>query len=149
MHNTLTESFLVSYREFGPGITEAEADRFVVEQSQVGAMLGAAPLPQTAAELQAWVRTHPALAPSPGMWSAVDFLRHPPLPARQRIGYAVLMQGAISTMPPELAGVPRAEGAAGRPSENDRAADVPALGSPQQPVVASRARPLRRPLRPI
>ena len=102
VHNTLTESFLVSYREFGLGLTEAEADRFVVEQSQVGAMLGAAPLPQTAAELNIWVCTHPALAPSPGMRSAVDFLRQPPLPARQRLGYDVLMHGAISTMPPEL-----------------------------------------------
>ena len=105
VHNTLTESFLTSYREFGLGLTEAEADRFVVEQSQVGAMLGAAPLPQTAAELHAWVRHHPELAPSPGMRSAVDFLRRPPLPARQQYGYAVLMHGAISTMPPELTGV--------------------------------------------
>ena len=105
VHNTLTESFLVAYREFGPGLTEAEADRFVVEQSQVGAMLGAAPIPQTAAELHTWVRTHPALEPSPGMQTAVDFLRRPPLPARQRLGYAMLMQGAVATMPPELTGV--------------------------------------------
>ena len=68
-------------------------------------MLGAAPLPQTAAELQTWVRTHPALEPSPGMRSAVDFLRQPPLPGRQRVGYDVLMHGAISTMPPELTSV--------------------------------------------
>ena len=105
VHNTLTESFLVAFREFGPGLTEADADRFVVEQSQVGAMLGAAPLPRTASALHAWVRTHPDLAPSPGMRAAVDFLRQPPLPARQRHGYAVLMHGAISTMPPELTGV--------------------------------------------
>ncbi len=105
VHNTLTESFLTSYREFGPGLTEAEADRFVVEQSRVGAMLGAAPLPQTAVELHAWVRNNPALAPSPGMRAAVDFLRQPPLPARQRVGYDVLMHGAISTMPPELTNV--------------------------------------------
>ena len=105
VHNTLTESFLTSYREFGPGLTEAEADRFVVEQSQVGAMLGAAPLPQTAAQLHDWVRTHPELSPSPGMRSAVDFLRQPPLPARQRLGYDVLMHAAITTMPPELTSV--------------------------------------------
>ncbi len=102
VHNTLTESFLVSYLEFGPGLTEAEADRFVVEQSQVGAILGASPLPQTAAGLHTWVRTHPALAPSPGLRAAVDFLHQPPLPFRQRLGYGLLMQGAISTMPPEL-----------------------------------------------
>ena len=105
VHNTLTESFLIAYREFGLGLTEAEADRFVVEQSQVGAMLGAAPLPRTAVELHAWVRPHPDLAPSPGMRAAVEFLRRPPLPARQRVGYDVLMHGAITTMPPELTGV--------------------------------------------
>ena len=105
VHNTLTESFLVAYREFGLGLSEAEADRFVVEQSQVGAMLGASPLPRTAADLHTWIRTHPALAPSPGMRSAVDFLRHPPLPARQRLGYAVLMRAAVATMPPELRSV--------------------------------------------
>lgn len=105
VHNTLTESFLVAYREFGLGLTEAEADQFVVEQSQVGAMLGAAPLPQSAKALQDWVRTHPQLASSPGMRAAVDFLSRPPLPARQRLGYGVLMQGAIATMPAELTGV--------------------------------------------
>jgi uncharacterized protein (DUF2236 family) len=105
VHNTLTESFLVSYRDFGPGLTEAEADRFVVEQSQVGAMLEAAPLPQTAAELHDWVRTHPELGPSPGMRAAVDFLTQPPLPGRQRFGYAVLKHAAISTMPSELTSV--------------------------------------------
>ena len=105
VHNTLTESFLVAYREFGPGLTEAEADQFVVEQSQVGAMLGAAPLPPTAAGLHEWVRTHPALAPSPGMKAAVDFLRNPPLPTRQRLGYDLLIHGAVSTMPPELTSV--------------------------------------------
>ena len=40
------------------------------------------------------------------MRAAVDFLRQPPLalPA-SGYGYAVLMQGAISTMPPELTSV--------------------------------------------
>ena len=39
------------------------------------------------------------------MRAAVDFLRQPPLPARQRLGYAVLMRGAVATMPPDLTGV--------------------------------------------
>ena len=102
VHNTLTESFLVAYRDFGLGLTETEADQFVVEQSTVGAMLSAAPLPQTAAQLHEWVRTHPALAASPGMEAAVDFLRRPPLAARHRLGYAMLMQGAVATIPPEI-----------------------------------------------
>ncbi len=102
VHNTLTDSFLVAYREFGLALTSEEADRFVVEQSRVGALLNADPMPQTALELHEWVRTHPAVGISPGMRSAVEFLRRPPLPAVQRLGYAVLMQGAVSTLPAEL-----------------------------------------------
>lgn len=102
VHNTLTESFLVAYQEFGRELSDADGDRFVAEQTQVGAMLGAAPLPETAAALKAWVRTHPALEPSPGMHAAVEFLRRPPIPAAPRLGYQVLLQGAVSTIPPEL-----------------------------------------------
>ncbi|MDE0132326.1 MAG: oxygenase MpaB family protein [bacterium] len=102
VHNTLTDSFLVAYREFGLGLTAEEADRFVAEQTRIGEMLDADPLPATAAELGEWVRSHPALEPSPGMRSAVEFLRRPPIPTPQRWGYRVLMQGAAVTIPPEV-----------------------------------------------
>ena len=113
VHNTLTESFLVAYQEFGLGLTGAEADRFVAEQTQVGSMLGAAPLPDTALALGEWVRSHPALAPSPGMHNAVDFLRRPPIPAPQRVGYQVLMRGAVTTVPSELTSILGVRAAAG------------------------------------
>ena len=99
VHNTLTESFLVAYREFGLGLTDSEADRFVREQRQIGTMMGAWPLPATAAELGEWVRSHPELGPSPGMDAALSFLRRPPIPLIQRSGYRVLMQGAVTTIP--------------------------------------------------
>ena len=102
VHNTLTESFLVAYREFGPRLTAQEADRFVSEQTRIGEMMGAHPLPSTADELGEWVGSHPALAPSPGMRSAVGFLRRPPIPAPQRWGYRALMQGAVATIPPRV-----------------------------------------------
>ncbi len=102
VHNTLTDSFLVAYRRFGPGLSDEEADRFVCEQAGIGAIMGADPIPETAVELSEWVRFHPALASSPGMEAAVDFLRRPPLPALQRWGYQVLMQGAVTTIPSEL-----------------------------------------------
>jgi len=105
VHNTLTESFLVAYREFGPGLTTAQADRFVAEQTRIGEMMGADPLPQTAAELSEWVRFHPALQSSPGMQGAVSFLRRPPIPRPQRWGYRVLMQGAVTSIPPQIRSV--------------------------------------------
>ncbi len=102
VHNTLTDSFLEAYRRYGGRLSEAEADRFVVEQSRIGAMLGASPLPDTAADLRAWITSHPDLEPSPGMRAAVGFLRRFPMPPAQRIGYRVLMNGAVATIPPEL-----------------------------------------------
>ena len=105
VHNTLTDSFLEAYQRFGGRLSTAEADQFVVEQMKVGEMLGASPLPTTVADLRAWITGHPALAPSRGMQDAIRFLQKPPIPAAQRAGYQVLMNGAITTIPRELAAV--------------------------------------------
>lgn len=105
VHNTLIESFLVGYEEFGPPLSAADADRFVAEQSTVGSMLGASPLPLTAPELKSWVRAHPEAGPSPGMHAAIEFLRQPPMTGTQGRGYQMLFQGAVSTLPSELAEV--------------------------------------------
>lgn len=105
VHNTLTDSFLEAYRRFGGRLSEAEADQFVGEQTTVGEMLGAGPLPTTAADLRAWITGHPALAPSPGMRAAISFLRSPPIPAAQKAGYQILLNGAIATIPRELTSI--------------------------------------------
>ena len=102
VHNTLTESFLVTYQVFGPPLQTQEADRFVKEQTQIGRLMGADPLPRTAVELSEWVGSHPALGPSPGMNAALGFLRRPPIPAAQRWGYRLLMEGAVTTLPPRI-----------------------------------------------
>jgi len=106
VHNTLTDSFLVAYRVFGPGAcSDADADRYVAEQTLVGARLGAAPLPSTGHDLAAWVADHPALAPSPAADEAIEFLRNPPLPIAVRIPYLVLLRAAAATLPPRIAGI--------------------------------------------
>lgn len=105
VHNTLTDSFLEAYQRFGGRLSAAEADRFVAEQARAGEMLGASPLPATAAELRAWIGAHPALAPSPGMRAAIRFLQRPPISTAQRAGYQVLMNGAITTIPRRLSAV--------------------------------------------
>ncbi len=103
VHNALTDSFLVAYRVFGPEpLTDDEADRFVAEQAQIGRLLGAEPLPESAAALSAWIRDHRAVAASPGMAEAVGFLCHPPLSGGQRAGYRVLLEGAIGTLEPRI-----------------------------------------------
>jgi len=116
VHNALTDSFLTAFQSYGPRtLSEAEADRFVAEQSKIGALLDADLLPTTAADLAAWVSGHPDVGPSPGMEETVAFLRRPPLGAGQRVGYAGLFAAAVATLPPRLRsllGVAAAPGAA-------------------------------------
>lgn len=100
VHNALTDSFLQTYQAFGPGrLTPSEADGFVREQTEVGRLLGADPLPETANELARWIDDHPALAGSPGMEETRGFLADPPLEPLQRLGYRALYRGALATMP--------------------------------------------------
>ena len=106
VHNALTDSFLAAHRAYGPtAIDEAEADRFVREQAEIGRMLDADPLPDTARDLGEWVTNHPAAAPSPGMEETVAFLQDPPLDQAQKAGYRVLYGAAVATIPDRLRGI--------------------------------------------
>jgi uncharacterized protein (DUF2236 family) len=103
VHNALTDSFLQAYLSFGPEpLSEAEQDRFVAEQARIGRLLGSAPIPMTAAGLRSWINEHPALAGSPGMHEAIDFLRSPPLPAIVLPAYQTMVRAATATIPPEM-----------------------------------------------
>ncbi|MEP7112053.1 MAG: oxygenase MpaB family protein [Ilumatobacteraceae bacterium] len=100
VHNVLTDSFLVAFQTFGRRpLTSEEADRFVEEQTRIGALLDASPLPSSAEELSRWVAEHPALASSEAQRSAVKFLRHPPLPIAVQLGYRPLFCAAVATLP--------------------------------------------------
>jgi uncharacterized protein (DUF2236 family) len=106
VHNALTDSFLTTNQFFGARrLTTAEGDRFVAEQSRVGELLGAAPLPQTARELATWLESHPAAGLSPGLGETVGFLRRPPLPLPVGAAYGVLFAAAAATLSPRLRGI--------------------------------------------
>lgn len=102
VHNALTDSFLAAYEVFGPGGQSVDGDRFVAEQTAVGKLLDADPLPETAAALRRWLAEHPDAAPSPGMTEAIQFLRNPPLPWVVRIPYRMLYWAAVATIPDRL-----------------------------------------------
>lgn len=103
VHNVLTDSFLNAYQAFGPKrLTTAEADRFVAEQTKVGALLGASPLPDTAADLAQWIVDHPDRERTNGQQNAIAFLRRPPLSPVVKVGYRLLFDGAVTTIPAEL-----------------------------------------------
>jgi uncharacterized protein (DUF2236 family) len=100
VHNALTDSFLVAHQTYGKlTLAGSDADRFVLEQPRVGALLGSDPMPLTAIELSKWIGLHPDLAPSPEMREAVDFLTDPPLEPGLKIGYKILMEAAVATLP--------------------------------------------------
>ena len=103
VHNSLTDSFLAAHRAYGAQpCALADDDRYVAEQTRVGELVGAAPLPDTAASLSRWIAEHPALDPSPGQREAVAFLRRPPLPPTIRAAYGVLYRAAVATLPPQI-----------------------------------------------
>ena len=106
VHNVLTDSFLVTYQAYGPApLTVSDADQFVAEQGRIGALLGASPLPSTASDLARWIEEHPALGSTGHQADAVKFLRDPPLPIPVRIGYRLLQQAAVATIPTSIGDV--------------------------------------------
>jgi uncharacterized protein (DUF2236 family) len=103
VHNVLTDSFLASHQAFGPGpLSSDDADRFVSEQTRIGALLGADPMPTTAADLRRWIDEHPDRLRSRAQSEAIGFLRRPPLPLAVRPGYRVLFNAAVTTIPASL-----------------------------------------------
>ncbi|NNF64549.1 MAG: DUF2236 domain-containing protein [Acidimicrobiia bacterium] len=103
VHNALTDSFLEAFCVYGPRrLSTAEADSFVLEQSAIGELLGAHPMPTTARGLASWIRDHPELGESPGLVNTVDFVRNPPLPWHVRIPYWLMFVAAAATVPPRL-----------------------------------------------
>jgi uncharacterized protein (DUF2236 family) len=120
VHNALTDSFLTAYRVYGAGRgSRAESDRYVMEQTRLGRLLGADPLPETAEELSAWIITHEQLGRSPGSEAAVRFLRRPPLPRTVRTAYGFIFRAAVATLPARIRHIlglpgPRVDVALGR-----------------------------------
>ncbi len=106
VHNALTDSFLAAHQRYGKDkLDERNADRFVAEQTAVGRLLDANPLPRTADVLSDWVENHPDIGVSPGMVNAVDFVRKPPLPLTVRVPYRILYWAAVATIPVSIRAV--------------------------------------------
>lgn len=106
VHNALTDSFLTTNQRYSSyPLTTVEADRFVHEQTRIGALLGSDPMPDKANDLAKWVEGHADIGPSPEMERVIEFLASPPLPAGIKAGYAVLLQAAVTTLPTRIAGI--------------------------------------------
>lgn len=103
VHNSLTDSFLVAYRLFGAEpLNQFEADRFVAEQSVVGQMLGASPLPLTSSELSSWLTENSGTELSAEQLEALEFLKRPPLDPLIVLAYGFLYRAAVASIPDDL-----------------------------------------------
>ena len=102
IHAAEVDSFLTTYRVFGAEpLDETDADAYVRQSGFVAAKLGVLDPPQTAAELDELLATYrPELELSPAAKQAAEMLlKDPPLAGAQRVGYAILAAGAVSTLP--------------------------------------------------
>lgn len=127
----LTSSFLAAHRRWAPQqLSDAEEDRFVLEQSRLSALLdprvdlaelradpdtsaalraGSVPLPmldrgllpRSVAELDAHLDAfHPELHVGGQGREALTWLRWPPLPLTVKAGYLTLLAGAVGSLRP-------------------------------------------------
>ena len=99
VHNVEVDSFLVAYRRYGSRpLAPGDADRYVAEMATVGRRLGAVDVPETAAELSAWIDGVPDLAMTPEARAAIRFLVLPNLPLPMLPTYAVIAAAAADLL---------------------------------------------------
>ena len=81
VHNALVDSFLTAYRTFGPvPLSDTEADTYVAEQTRLGALMGAQPLPDNVGDLRKWLVDHRAVGHSPAGAVSSTRASRPPRP---------------------------------------------------------------------
>lgn len=99
VHNVEVDSFLAAFRRYGPGLDERDADRYVAEMAVLGRLLGADDVPDSAADLAAWLDEMPGLTMTGEARAAVRFLVFAPLPPPIMRAYFVLAAAAADLLP--------------------------------------------------
>jgi uncharacterized protein (DUF2236 family) len=102
IHVAEVDSFLNAYQVFGsPRLGPAEADTYVQQSGFVAEQLGVVDPPQTVAEVdQLMAEYRPELKLTPAASEAAELLlKDPPLAGPQKLGYALLAAGAVSSLP--------------------------------------------------
>ncbi len=98
VHATEVDSFLAAYRRYGPGLDDADADRYVDEMAVVARAFGADPVPTSTAELQAVIGSY-ELHATRQTRDVLRFLLAPPLPLAARPTYGLIATAAVELLP--------------------------------------------------
>ncbi|TJY69392.1 DUF2236 domain-containing protein [Arthrobacter sp. CAU 1506] len=99
VHLTFTDAFVTSHQAYG-GRLPGGPDQYVAEWAKAGELMQVTDPPRTFTELRRQLDSYrPELTASPAMRETVEFVRHPPLPRSQRLGYSILFAAAVETLP--------------------------------------------------
>ncbi|WP_299166462.1 oxygenase MpaB family protein [uncultured Arthrobacter sp.] len=100
VHLAFTDAFLSAHQQYGlkfPG----GADKYVDQWAVAGELMGVTDPPRSVAELRSQLAAYDdELTSSHQVQDALTYIKHPPLPRSQRVGYRVLFAGAVATLTP-------------------------------------------------
>ncbi len=100
VHLAFTDAFLAAHKAYGPAIPGG-GDTYVAEWAQAGELMGVDAPPRSEAELAAQLAAFDGeLRNSSQVQEALAYIKRPPLPASQRLGYRVLFAAAVATLEP-------------------------------------------------
>ncbi|MGV0109594.1 oxygenase MpaB family protein [Arthrobacter sp. CP30] len=100
VHLAFTDAFVAAHRAYG-GPIPGGVDEYVREWAAAGELMGLEDPPRSEAELRAQLAAFDdELTGSDQVQEALAYIRHPPLPRSQRLGYQILLAGAVSTLEP-------------------------------------------------
>lgn len=100
VHLAFTDAFLSAHQRYGlrfPG----GADEYVGQWAVAGELMGVTDPPRSLAELRSQLAAYDdELTSSEQVQDVLGYIRNPPLPRSQRLGYRVLFIGAVATLTP-------------------------------------------------
>ena len=106
VHYSLIQSFLVAYRLYGDEpLSQEDANRFVYEQLKLAQLMDIDVIIKTEKELMEWIEYHQDLDQTESTLSIMNFLRRPPISFSMKMGYSLLFDAAVNSIPKRIQAV--------------------------------------------
>ncbi|THJ65797.1 DUF2236 domain-containing protein [Arthrobacter echini] len=100
VHLAFTDAFVAAHKAYG-GPIPGGVDAYVAEWAAAGELMGLDDPPRSEAGLREQLATFDGeLTNSAQVQETLAYIRHPPLPRSQRLGYRILFAGAVATLEP-------------------------------------------------
>lgn len=100
VHLAFTDAFVAAHKAYG-GPIPGGVDAYVAEWAAAGELMGLQDPPRSEAELRDQLAAFDGdLSDSAQVQETLTYIRRPPLPRSQRLGYQILFAGAVATLEP-------------------------------------------------